>query len=128
MAKLDEAEIARIVARAGGLGPRERFAYIKSACANDGDAFDRVLQAHNITRANSVAEASGSHSEPDSDELVWAADRTGEVLGSWRLRRRLGGGYFCWTAAPPKTAFRISSWNTWMASASISTATGTACR
>ncbi len=35
MAKLDEAEIARIVARAGDLGPRERFAYIKAACAND---------------------------------------------------------------------------------------------
>ena len=52
MAKLDEAEIARIVARAGGLGPRERFAYIKSACANDADAFDRVLLAHNITREN----------------------------------------------------------------------------
>ena len=50
MAKLDEAEIARIVARAGGLGPRERFAYIRSACANDPDAFDRVLLAHNITR------------------------------------------------------------------------------
>ncbi len=33
MAKLDEAEIARIVARAADLGPRERFAYIKAACA-----------------------------------------------------------------------------------------------
>ena len=86
MAKLDEAEIARIVARAGGLGPRERFAYIKSACANDGDAFDRVLLAHNITRENR------QNIEAGNEETFWAVDRSGEVLGSWKLRRRLGGG------------------------------------
>ena len=86
MAKLDEAEIARIVARAGGLGPRERFAYIRSACANDADAFDRVLLAHNITRA------SGAQEERDNEETFWEIDRAGEVLGPWQLRRRLGGG------------------------------------
>ena len=86
MAKLDEAEIARIVARAGGLGPRERFAYIRTACANDADAFDRVLLAHNITRA------SGQREEADNEESYWEVDRTGQELGSWRLRRRLGGG------------------------------------
>jgi eukaryotic-like serine/threonine-protein kinase len=86
MAKLDEAEIARIVARAGGLGPRERFAYIKSACANDADAFDRVLLAHNITRQNRV------NGEAGNEETFWEVDRSGEVLGSWKLRRRLGGG------------------------------------
>src|ERR1043166_8366268 len=86
MAKLDEAEIARIVARAGGLGPRERFAYIRSACANDADAFDRVLLAHNITRDNALED------QPGSDETFWEVDRSGEVLGSWKLRRRLGGG------------------------------------
>ena len=86
MAKLDEAEIARIVARAGGLGPRERFAYIKSACANDSDAYDRVLLAHNITRA------SGQRAESQNEESFWEIDRTGQELGSWRLRRRLGGG------------------------------------
>jgi serine/threonine protein kinase len=86
MAKLDEAEIARIVARAGGLGPRERFAYIKSACANDADAFDRVLLAHNITRDN------GPNGPAENDEAFWEADRSGQVLGSWKLRRRLGGG------------------------------------
>jgi eukaryotic-like serine/threonine-protein kinase len=89
MAKLDEAEIARIVARAGGLGPRERFAYIKAACANDADAFDRVLLAHNITR-------SGDRPAPaendENEESFWEIDRTGQVLGSWSLRRRLGGG------------------------------------
>jgi serine/threonine protein kinase/TolA-binding protein len=83
MAKLDEAEIARIVARANHLGPRERFAYIKAACANDTDAFDRVLLAHNITRSNGPAE---------NEESFWEVDRSGQVLGSWRLRRRLGGG------------------------------------
>src|SRR5262245_41828753 len=87
MAKLDEAEIARIVARAGGLGPLERFAYIKSACANDADAFDRVLLAHNITRENRV---NGGPAE--NDEPFWEVDRSGEVMGSWKLRRRLGGG------------------------------------
>ena len=87
MAKLDEAEIARIVARAGGLGPRERFAYIRSACANDADAFDRVLLAHNITReSRENAESAGN------EESFWEVDRSGQVLGSWRLRRRLGGG------------------------------------
>jgi serine/threonine protein kinase/tetratricopeptide (TPR) repeat protein len=86
MARLDEAEIARIVARAGGLGPRERFAYIKSACANDADAFDRVLLAHNITRDNRAGEPAGN------EETFWEVDRSGQVLGSWKLRRRLGGG------------------------------------
>ncbi|MEJ0037539.1 MAG: serine/threonine-protein kinase [Gammaproteobacteria bacterium] len=86
MAKLDEAEIARIVARAGGLGPRERFAYIKSACANDADAFDRVMHAHNITRA------SGQREQAENEESFWEVDRSGQVLGSWKLRRRLGGG------------------------------------
>src|SRR5689334_19138153 len=87
MAKLDEAEIARIVARAGGLGPRERFAYIRSACANDPDAFDRVLLAHNITQAS--RENAGN---AENEERFWEVDRSGQVLGSWRLRRRLGGG------------------------------------
>jgi serine/threonine-protein kinase len=82
MAKLDEAEIARIVARASDLGPRERFAYIRAACVNDGDAFDRVLLAHNITRSN----------PPQDSEEFWEPDRSGEVLGPWRLKRRLGGG------------------------------------
>ncbi|MEJ1960174.1 MAG: protein kinase [Gammaproteobacteria bacterium] len=86
MAKLDEAEIARIVARAGGLGPRERFAYIKSACANDVDAFDRVLLAHSLTQSN------GQREEAENEESYWEIDRTGQSSGSWRLRRRLGGG------------------------------------
>src|SRR6185312_12581084 len=84
MAKLDEAEIARIVARAGGLGPRERFAYIRSACANDADAFDRVLLAHNITRDNAAQAA-------ENDEAFLEVDRSGEVLGSCKMLRRLGG-------------------------------------
>jgi serine/threonine protein kinase/Tfp pilus assembly protein PilF len=86
MAKLDEAEIARIVARAGGLGPRERFAYIKSACANDADAFDRVLLAHNITRENRLK------ADGQDEEALWEVDRSGQILGPWKLRRRLGGG------------------------------------
>jgi serine/threonine-protein kinase len=86
MAKLDEAEIARIVARAADLGPRERFAYIKAACANDSDAYDRVLLAHNITRNT------GERESAENDESFWEIDRTGQVLGPWRLRRRLGGG------------------------------------
>src|SRR5689334_25031411 len=87
MAKLDEAEIARIVARAGGLGPRERFAYIKNACANDEDAFDRVLLAHNITRENRAA-----NEQIGNEETFWEVDRSGQLLGPWKLRRRLGGG------------------------------------
>jgi serine/threonine protein kinase len=86
MAKLDEAEIARIVARAGSLGPRERFAYIRAACANDSGAFDRVLLAHSITRA------SGQREQAGNEESYWEVDRTGQELGSWRLLRRLGGG------------------------------------
>ena len=93
MSKLDEAEIARIVARAGGLGPRERFAYIKSACANDADAFDRVLLAHNITPDPQQTIDTGQRpDESDGPESFWATDRSGQMLGPWRLRRRLGGG------------------------------------
>ncbi len=83
MSKLGEAEIARIVARAIELGPRERLAYIRVACANDSEAFDRVLLAHSV--------ATQSH-PGESDESFWAIDRSGQVLGPWRLLRRLGGG------------------------------------
>ena len=91
MARLDDAEIARIVARANHLGPRERFAYIKSACANDSDAFDRVLLAHSITRSDNAVRRE-EHGNGEGDESCWEVDRSGEVLGSWCLRRRLGGG------------------------------------
>jgi serine/threonine protein kinase/Tfp pilus assembly protein PilF len=84
MSRLDEAEIARIVARAHDLGPRERLAYIRAACANDSDAFDRVLMAHNLTRSNVPEEG--------DEESYWEVDRSGEVLGPWRLLRRLGSG------------------------------------
>jgi serine/threonine-protein kinase len=84
MSRLDEAEIARIVARAHDLGPRERLAYIRAACANDTDAFDRVLLAHNLTRSN--------HPDEDDEESYWEVDRSGEILGPWRLLHRLGGG------------------------------------
>jgi serine/threonine-protein kinase len=84
MSRLDEAEIARIVARAHDLGPRERLAYIRAACANDSDAFDRVLMAHNLTRSHKP--------DADDEESYWEVDRSGEVLGPWRLLRRLGGG------------------------------------
>ena len=77
MARLDEAEIARIVARAHDLGPRERLAYIRAACANDPDAFDRVLLAHNLTRSN-------RETDEADEESYWEVDRTGEVLGPWR--------------------------------------------
>ncbi len=87
MARMDEAEIARIVARAHDLGPRERFAYIKAACANDAHAFDRVLLAHNLTRSTE-----GDAVEGEEPESYWQVDRSGEVLGPWRLLRRLGGG------------------------------------
>src|SRR5215470_14974365 len=83
MTKLDDAEIARIVARAHDLGPRERLAYIRAACANDSDAFDRVLMAHNLTRSNT---------KDEEDAEYWEVDRSGEILGPWRLLRRLGGG------------------------------------
>src|SRR5262245_7795667 len=82
MSRLDEAEIARIVARASDLGPRERFAYIRAACANDAGAYDRVLLAHNLTRSD----------PPVAGEEFWEPDRSGQVLGPWRLVRRLGGG------------------------------------
>jgi eukaryotic-like serine/threonine-protein kinase len=85
MVRLDEAEIARIVARAHALGPRERLAYIRAACANDADAFDRVLLAHKMTRST-AGEGDGS------EEPYWEIDRSGQVLGPWRLLRRLGGG------------------------------------
>src|SRR5688500_18752535 len=83
MAKLGEPEIARIVARAGELGPRERLAYLKAACGDDPEAFDRALLAHDLVT---------SSPEADVDEAFWAIDRSGQVLGQWQLRKRIGGG------------------------------------
>src|SRR3954466_12788260 len=87
MVTLDEAEIARIVARAHDLGPRERLAYIRAACANDANAFDRVLLAHNLTRSTA-----GDGNDAEVDESYFEVDRSGQVLGPWKLLRRLGGG------------------------------------
>jgi len=79
----DDAEIARIVARAHDLDPRERLAYLRAACANDPDACDRALKAHSLTQSGPA---------PEGPESGWAIDRSGQVLGPWRLLRRLGGG------------------------------------
>lgn len=84
MGKLREAEVARIVARAGELGPRERLAYLRSACGDDPEAFDRALLAHDLVTA---APESG-----EIDSAFWTIDRSGQVLGQWRLRKRIGGG------------------------------------
>jgi serine/threonine protein kinase/Tfp pilus assembly protein PilF len=83
VSKLRETEVARIVARAGELGPRERLAYLKAACGEDPEAFDRALLAHDLVT---------SSPEADVDEAFWAIDRSGQVLGQWQLRRRIGGG------------------------------------
>ena len=80
--RLDDADIARIVARAHELGPRERPAYLRLACADDPAALQRILRDHSAI-ADEHGEESGSE---------WAADRSGQVLWPWRLARRLGGG------------------------------------
>ena len=83
MQPLREEEIALIVARAHEIGPRERLSYIRRACANDARAFDLALRAHDLVARDDTE-------EPADDS--WAIDRSGEVLGSWKLLRRLGGG------------------------------------
>src|SRR5689334_25352063 len=60
--RLDEAELARIVARAHDLGRRERLAYIRAACANDPGACDRGLAGRK--RARRTARGRGEHDEP----------------------------------------------------------------
>ncbi len=84
MHTLDEADIARIVARAYELGPRERPAYLKAACAGDTSALHRILRDHSFVTAD---EGGG-----DALGAEWAIDRSGQVLWPWRLLRRLGGG------------------------------------
>jgi serine/threonine protein kinase/Tfp pilus assembly protein PilF len=83
VSRLRETEIAQIVARAGELGPRERLTYLKAACGDDPEAFDRALLAHDLATSSPEAEI---------DEAFWAIDRSGQVLGQWKLRRRIGGG------------------------------------
>ena len=80
--RLDDADIARIVARAHELGPRERPAYLRLACADDPEALQRILHEH-----GSIADEHGEESLSE-----WAVDRSGQVLWPWRLLRRLGGG------------------------------------
>ncbi len=83
MTKLDEAQIARIVARAHELGPRERATYIRGACAGDTGALERILGDPRLVIGDDDGE----------DAYVsWAVDRSGQVLGPWHLLRRLGGG------------------------------------
>src|SRR6185312_9045341 len=80
--RLDDADIARIVARAYELGPRERPAYLRLACTDDPEALQNILRNHSALM--------GEHPEDPGSE--WAIDRSGQVLWPWRLLRRLGGG------------------------------------
>jgi len=80
--RLDDADIARIVARAYELGPRERPAYLRLACTDDPEALQNILRNHSALM--------GEHAEDLGSE--WAVDRSGQVLWPWRLLRRLGGG------------------------------------
>jgi eukaryotic-like serine/threonine-protein kinase len=80
--RLDEADIARIVARAYELGPRERPAYLRLACTDDPEALRSILRDHSAFL--------GEHAEDPGSE--WTIDRSGQVLWPWRLLRRLGGG------------------------------------
>jgi eukaryotic-like serine/threonine-protein kinase len=82
MGRLDETDIARIVARAYELGPRERPAFLKVACAGDNQALERILRDHSFVLESAEADPGA----------VWELDRSGQVLGPWRLLRRLGGG------------------------------------
>ena len=79
---LDDANIARIVARAYELGPRERPAFLRVACADDPEALQRILHDHSLL--------TDEHGEDLAGE--WAVDRSGQVLWPWRLVRRIGGG------------------------------------
>ena len=79
---LDDADIARIVARAYELGPRERPAFLRVACADDPEALQRILHDHSLLTDEHGEEAGGE----------WAIDRSGQVLWPWRLVRRIGGG------------------------------------
>ncbi len=83
MENLDEADIARIVARAYELGPRERPNYLKIACAGDAGALQRILRDHSFVTSDGSGEDFGNE---------WAVDRCGQVLWPWRLVSRLGGG------------------------------------
>ena len=93
--RLDDADIARIVARAYELGPRERPAYLRLACTNNPEALQAILRDH-----SALAQFSHGHSEPsgpagerpEDQGSEWAIDRSGQVLWPWRLLRRLGGG------------------------------------
>jgi serine/threonine-protein kinase len=80
--RLDDADISRIVARAYELGPRERPAFLRLACAEDPDALQRILRDH--------SSLTGEFGEELGSE--WAVDRSGQVLWPWRLLCRLGGG------------------------------------
>ena len=90
MTRLDEAEIARIVARAHDLGPRERLAYIRAACVNDEEAFDRVLLAHKLTRSNQESD------RPENDDTYWEIDRTGQVRWDENFKTLREVGYDGW--------------------------------
>lgn len=80
--RLDDADIARIVARAYELGPRERPAFLKLACTDNPEALQAILRDHSGLL--------GEHPEELATE--WAVDRSGQVLWPWRLLRRIGGG------------------------------------
>lgn len=91
MKPLGEEEIALIVARAREIGPRERLACLRRACAGDERALQLALRALDLlTVRNRYDDSDGAiHSD---DDAAWAFDRSGQVLGSWKLLRRLGGG------------------------------------
>src|SRR5262245_5815719 len=77
-----------ILQRASELGPRERLAYLKSACGGDTMLFEALQRI------------SGSWLAPPPDEAPESADdeessndrRPGELIGPYRIIRTLGRG------------------------------------
>ncbi|HEY4210345.1 MAG TPA: serine/threonine-protein kinase [Steroidobacteraceae bacterium] len=88
MRKLDESDVARIVARAYDLGPRERPAFLRMACTGDPEALQRILRDHPFGGDRGAIESE----DPRELSGEWEVDRSGQVLGSWRLLHRIGGG------------------------------------
>lgn len=82
--------VKEIVRRASELGPHERLAYVRSACAGDTALYDSVIEHASQSWMSDLA--GEMLRETDASLALGATRQPGELIGPYRIVRVLGRG------------------------------------
>jgi serine/threonine-protein kinase len=83
-------DVEEIVRRAAELGPRERLAFVHSACGGDADLYDAVIEHASQSGMSDLA--GELLTRADASAALGDARLAGELIGPYRIVRVLGRG------------------------------------